>query len=238
MLFRSPVLLWGAPGSLPERLAALLGGAGRVVNSDRFGPVPRDDGFRIDGVGTRTANSPEEAGERFAQRWREGRARIGAQPTDIDWLPFWDARLAPPLVRGLPGTRMIVALADPRDMLVNWLAFGAPQRLSMANPVEAARWLALQLEQLAFLAHRAQPALHVVWMDRLESAPNEVANELAAFLGLPQAPSLDALAPALVGAGGLPTAFPAGHWRHYAAPLAEAFALLEPIAARLSGATA
>ena len=234
----APVLLWGAPGSRPERLAALLQGAGIVVLDDRFGPTPRDDGFRLDGVGTRTASSPEEAGARFAQRWREGRAQIGAQPSDIDWLPHWDARLAPPLVRGLPGARLIVALCDPRDMLVNWLAFGAPQRLSMADPVTSARWLAAQLEQLAFLANRAQPALHVVWMDRLDAAPNEVAAGLAQFLGLAQAPSLEALQPALVGAGGLPTAFPAGHWKLYADPLREAFTLLEPIATRLAGASA
>ena len=234
----APVLLWGAPGSRPERLSALLQGAGLVVLNDRFGPTPRDDGFRVEGVGARSASSPEEAGARFAQRWRDARAQLGAQVTDIDWLPYWDARLAPPLVRGLPGARMIVALADPRDLLVNWLAFGAPQRLSMADPVTSARWLAAQLEQLAFLAQRSQPALHVVWMDRLDSAPNDVAADLARFLGLPQPPSLEALQPALVGAGGLPTAFPAGHWKHYADPLREAFTLLEPIATRLAGANA
>lgn len=237
MAAAAPVLLWGAPGARPERLAALLQGAGLVVASDRFGPVPRDDGFRLDNVGTRAASTPEDAGVRFAQRWRDGRTKIGAQPADIDWLPFWDARLAPPLVRGLPGTRLIVALADPRDLLVNWLAFGAPQRLSMADPLASARWLALQLEQLAFLAQRAQPALHVVWMDRLDSAPNQVANELAQFLGLAQPPALEALQAVSVGPGGLPTAFPAGHWRHYADPLREAFGVLEPIAARLAGAT-
>jgi tetratricopeptide (TPR) repeat protein len=234
----APVLLWGPPGSRPERLSALLQGAGLVVLDDRFGPNPRDDGFRLDGLGTRSAASPEEAGARFAQRWRDARATLGAQPNDVDWLPYWDARLAPPLVRGLPGTRLIVALADPRDLLVNWLAFGAPQRLSMADPLVSARWLALQLEQLAFLAQRTQPALQVVWMDRLDNAPNEVAAELAAFLGLPQAPSLEMLPTAAVGAGGLPTAFPAGHWKHYADPLREAFTLLEPLATRFAGAGA
>jgi tetratricopeptide (TPR) repeat protein len=234
----APLLLWGAPGSRVERLAALLNGAGPVVLNDRFGPAPRDDGFRLGNVGARSASGPEEAAERFAQRWRDGRAQVGAQPGDIDWLPYWDARLAPPLVRGLPGARMVVALADPRDMLLNWLAFGARQRLPMSDPLRAAQWLALQLEQLAFLAHRPQPALRVVWAQQLDEAPAEVAASLAEFLGLAQAPPVEAMQPAQFGAGGLASGFPHGHWRHYADALREPFAVLEPIALRLSGASA
>ncbi len=231
----APRLLWGAPGSNPERLAALLQGAGLVVLNDRFGPAPRDDGFQLGGVGTRTANSPEEAGARFAQRWRDGLSGAGAQAGDIDWLPHWDARLTPPLVRGLPGTRMLVALRDPRDMLLNWLAFGTPHRLSAADPLRAAQWLALSLEQLAFLANRTQPQLRVVWMDQLLETPEQVAQGIADFLGLAQPPAIGAVQPALVGAGGLPTAFPAGHWQRYADALREPFAALETITARLGG---
>jgi Tfp pilus assembly protein PilF len=234
----APVLLWGAPGSRPERLAALLGGAGVVVLNDRFGPSPRDDGFRLGNVGARTAGSPEEAAERFAQRWRDGRAQVGAQPADIDWLPQGEARLAPRLGRGLPGARLVVALADPRDMLLNWLAFGAPQRMPVPDPLRAAQWLALALEQLAFLARRPQPALSVVWMQQLDESPAEVAASLAQFLGLPQPPPVEAMQPAMVGVGGLATGFPAGHWRRYADALREPFAVLEPIALRLSGASA
>jgi predicted Zn-dependent protease len=231
----APLLLWGAPGSGVEQLAALLR-TGTLVLADRFGPTPRDDGFRLDGLGTRSASTPEEAGQRFAQRWREALTGVGADAKDVDWLPHWDARLLPPLVRGLPGTRMIVALRDPRDMLLNWLAFGAAQRLPLHDPMRAAQWLVSALEQLGFLANRTQPALRVVWMDRLETAPEQTLNELAQFAGLPQPPSSEVLQRAGTGVGGLPSAFPAGHWKRYSEALREPFALLEPIAQRLGGA--
>jgi Tfp pilus assembly protein PilF len=230
---QSPRLLWGAPGSGVERLVGLLGGRreGRVL-IDRLGAQARSDGFRLHQLGRRRASTPEQQAERFAKEWREGLDMVRATPLDIDWIPHWDARLLPLLARGLPATRLLVALRDPRDMLLNWLAFGTPQRHVVTDPVAAARWLALALEQFAFARERPRPSLLVVRMREMDSAPLQVAAEVAQFVG-GAPPSLEGLERARIALGGLPTAFAPGHWRRYESVLAEAFAELAPIAERL-----
>jgi Tfp pilus assembly protein PilF len=229
----APRLLWGAPGSGVERLVALLGGRsdGRVL-IDRFGANARSDGFRLHRMGRKRAASPEQQATRFAQEWRDGLAAVGVSPRDVDWLPHLDARVLPLLLAGLPDTRLLVALRDPRDMLLNWLAFGTPQSHPIADPVVAARWLALALEQFLVVRERARPSLLVVRMRELEASPAQVAAEVAQFVG-GDTPALDVLQRSRIGLGGLPTALPPGHWRIYEPHLREAFELLEPIAARL-----
>jgi hypothetical protein len=231
----APRLLWGAPGGGAERLVALLGGRtdGRVM-IDRFGAQPRVDGFRLTQLGRRRASSPEQQAERFALEWRKGVSSFNAQPQDIDWLPHWDARLLPNLIRGLPDARVLVALRDPRDMLLNWMAFGTAQRHALVDPVEAARWLASALEQFLPLREGTRPSLHVVRMRELDNDAAQVAAEVAQFVG-GSVPTLEDLQRARLGLGHLPTAFPAGHWRHYESVLGAAFALLEPVATRLGG---
>jgi hypothetical protein len=172
----APRLLWGAPGGGAERLVALLGGRtdGRVM-IDRFGAQPRVDGFRLTQLGRRRASSPEQQAERFALEWRKGVSSFNAQPQDIDWLPHWDARLLPNLIRGLPDARVLVALRDPRDMLLNWMAFGTAQRHALVDPVEAARWLTSALEQFLPLREGTRPSLHVVRMRELDNDAAQVA---------------------------------------------------------------
>ena len=229
----APRLLWGAPGSGVERLVALLGGrSDSRVLIDRFGANARSDGFRLHRMGRKRAASPEQQATRFAQEWRDGLAAVGVSPRDIDWLPHLDARVLPMLLAGLPDTRLLVALRDPRDMLLNWLAFGTAQSHPIADPVAAARWLALALEQFLVVRERSRPSLLVVRMSELETSSARVAAEVGQFVG-GTAPTLVVLQRARSGLGGLPTALPSGHWRVYESHLSEAFDILEPIAARL-----
>jgi Tfp pilus assembly protein PilF len=229
----APRLLWGAPGSGVERLVALLGGrSDSRVLIDRFGPNARSDGFRLHRMGRKRAGDAEQQATRFAQEWREGLASVGVSPRDVDWLPHLDARVLPALLQGLPDTRLLVALRDPRDMLLNWLAFGTAHGHAISDPLRAARCLALALEQFLVVRERSRPSLHVVRMSELYAAPAQVATEVSQFVG-GATPSLDLLARACTGLGGLPTALPSGHWQAYTDVLGEAFAILEPIARRL-----
>jgi predicted Zn-dependent protease len=224
----APILLWGAPGSGVERVAAMLRAAhGAVVMDDRFGAAPRDDDFR-------PAAAPVAEADRFGfgQRWRDGIAARGLDASAIDWLPHWDARWVPALRRDLAGARLIVALRDPRDMLLNWLAFGAPQRLGVTDAMVAAQWLSHALEQFVDLPDDAASALRVVRLDPLGDAQRN-ADALATFLDRAGPASLDALQ-ALERAGELPMAFPDGAWQRYDVALRAPFALLEPLAARLA----
>src|SRR5690606_36281709 len=44
--------------------------------------------------------------------------------TIVDWLPHWDARFLPFVRQVLPGAKLVIVGRDPRDALLNWLAFG------------------------------------------------------------------------------------------------------------------
>ncbi len=228
----APILLWGAPGSGVERVAAVLSGVeSRGVLGDRFGPAPRLDDFQEFWVERLPDTDAGAAAQAFAQRWHDGLASLGVSAAAVvDWLPDWDARWLPALQRAMPGARLIAALADPRDMLLHWIAFGSPQGGSAADPLAAAKWLAATLEHLVFTREHAASMLLIVRADDVLAAPANAASELATFLGQPMPLSTDTLQ-ALTQAGD--NAFPAGYWRHYADALREPFALLAPIAARL-----
>jgi tetratricopeptide (TPR) repeat protein len=216
-----PRLLWGPPGSAVERVAATLQGIeGFSMLDDRFGRFPRQDGLgpeRSDGA------MATQAGWRLvAERSRVDVARA------LDWLLHYDARHA----AQLPDARLLAVLADPRDLLLGWLAYGSRQEYYFPGAVEAAGWLAPALEPLAARLELARPGdLILRDTDLLDAAQS--AERIAAFCDLPGQVAADRLARSATGLGGLPLGFAPGRWRAYAGALDEAFALLGPIAARL-----
>jgi hypothetical protein len=218
--------LAGAPGSGIERLAAVLAGTVPAFRSDRFdaGRAP-DDLLQNFHVAARLAGGELDAAT-LAQDWRAHLpARGVANGEVIDWLLWWDNALLPMLRTQLPQANVLIALRDPRDMLLDWLAHGAPAPLAMGSPTVAAQWLATLLNQLAALHEQDLFPHRLLRMD----AAMDDAQALSALVGtalgleLPVAP---------VGALG-PRRFPAGHWRGYAEALAEPFRLLTPVARRL-----
>jgi hypothetical protein len=156
---------------------------------------------------------------------REG----GVDPgTAIDWLPYYDGRVA----SQLPDARLLAVIDDPRDLLLNWMAFGAPQGMAPA-PEVAATWLAARLQGVVSRIEAGDAALCRIDSTDLLRDPDAAAARVQAFLGLGDGLPVERLLQARTGIGGLPTAFEPGHWRAYAEPLAAAFARLQPLATQL-----
>ncbi len=231
------VMLWGPPGSSVERLAAALRqspGLRFLQAAERFAPrAPHyPESFLTRALNPAELSSViDEVAPVYARLLEPhlAQSRLGV----FDWLSQWDARVVPLLRHALPGTRLIAVLRDPRDMLLYWLAFGTPANLRFANPVAAAAWLGNQVEHLLFSRDALELPVLVVDMDRFDAQPAEAMQTIADFAALPASPDPRPALRPLVGVGHLPTLLPAGHWRIYRDELAEAFALLVPIAERL-----
>jgi tetratricopeptide (TPR) repeat protein len=219
----APILLTGLPGSGAGRLATMLGDQEQlVVRRNRTG---LDTGFL----------PLEEPAQRLSQsdletlHWRYARPlRRSGLPDDaliIDWLPYLDARALPALKRALPGLRILKVQCDPRDALLNWLAF-ANAELLMPDPLAAARWLKAAATHLA-LAEELLPVFNVDLEAVQANREGPEGKALAAFLGLEllrSGPLQDAMEKRL---RGMPATFHPGHADRYREALAEAFAALE-----------
>ena len=114
----------------------------------------------------------------------------------------------------------MVAVRDPRDMLLEWLAFGTSMPFALPDMARAAAWLATVLSQLALLVDQQWYPNRVVHTDQIGDDP------AAAAAAMSEAMGIELPVPATVG---MPR-FPPGHWREYAEPLAEPFAQLTPVA--------
>jgi predicted Zn-dependent protease len=220
----SVLLLWGAPGSLVERVAMTFDLSGTPLRADRFGPEPPSDPLQRYGTPAALVDGTLDGAYLVAQ-WRAGLAARGIPDGHvIDWLLWWDNALLLALRPHLPEAVLLVALRDPRDMLLEWLGYGSPAPFALESPVIGARWLAQVLTQVAELHEQDLFPHHLLRLDMLASDPLDLAQTLADVLGVTtMAPPEDVA----------PQNFEAGHWRAYAKPLAEAFALLTPVAQRL-----
>ena len=147
----SVLLLWGLPGSLVERVAQTFDLAGMPLRADRFGPRPPTDLFqRYDTITSLDAGSADA--QALIAQWREQLPARGIPNGVIfDWLLLWDNAMLRALRPHLPEAVLMAVIRDPRDMLLDWLAFGASAPFALESPVVAARWLAQSLEQVADL---------------------------------------------------------------------------------------
>ncbi len=218
--------LAGAPGSGVERVATILSGALPAFRGDRFTPgqTPHDllQNFNI---GAQLAGGELDAAA-VAADWRERLPARGiANGEVIDWLLWWDNALLPMLRTQLSHARMLIALRDPRDMLLDWIAFGAPLQLRVESPLQMAQWLARHLEHVAVLHERSPILYALLKLDDIHDDGAAIAAELGAALNA-------SLPPPPQGVLG-PPGFAAGQWRDYAGVLTEPFALLAPVAQRL-----
>ena len=217
--------LFGAPGSGVERIAALLLDTVPAFCADRFGPQPPQDALQNYYTPQRLLDGTTDA-DAVVGSWQEALSARGlADGQAVDWLLWWDNALLHALRARLPHATLAIALRDPRDMLLDWLAFGAPMPLRIESPARAARWLARQLGHVAEL-HQYDLFPHaLIRLDDIADDPAQLAHAVGGALGTPlPEPPAGALGPAH---------FPAGRWREYREALAEEFAALTPVAVRL-----
>jgi tetratricopeptide (TPR) repeat protein len=225
----APVLLLGTPGSGVERIAALLADQpGLVVLRDRAAGYLREDEFALPRFPAYCGELGEEERAALRERWWAPlrAAGIDESRTVVDWLPRWDAHLLALVRRAMPGTRLVIVERDPRDALLNWLAFGAWPGFACEDPVPAAQWLARARAHLAHGRELPLPERLVVDADAVIASPAMAGAALARFLGLEALEPGTQFAAGAQGLGGLPAQFPAGHWQAYREALAEAFAAL------------
>lgn len=218
-------LLWGPPGSRVERVHAALIPVGRNrLMIDRFRQPMRDDGFNP------LRAAPDHAMAGTAARWRAPLEAMGLEPaTLIDALPFWDGWTQ----ATLHGTTLVAVLRDPRDLLLNWMAWGSAAGFAFPSPAVAAAWLHRQLDQL-LAAEAANPSQVIrIDADLLDRDPAALAAQLTAAFGLEAAPDIEAAVALAKAPNGGPTDFVAGTWRQYAEPMKALFVPLGEMAVRL-----
>jgi len=219
------LLLWGAPGSLVERIALTFELSGGPLRADRYGPKPPDDPMQRYDTPHLLADGSLDGAEMVA-RWRAGLATRGVSDGNIfDWLLLWDNALLLALRPHLPEGLLLIAVRDPRDMLLEWLAFGSPAPFALESPVTGARWLAQVLDQVADLHEQDLFPHHLLKLDEVADDPVALAQAIVDAMQIP----LTAAPARALG----PQHLAPGHWRAFAEPLAEAFALLTPVAVRL-----
>lgn len=219
------VLLSGLPGTGVEYVAKLL----EVVpafRADRLGSRPPQDPLQnintIPGLASGAVDPAEVAAAWRAALPARGLSSEGAL---IDWLLWWDNALLDVFAPSVPQAKVLLTLRDPRDMLLNWMAYGAPVPLKLGTPLGGARWLAGALEHVAVLQEKGLHPHHVLRVDDVVNEPAALGAQLGTGLGL-QMPE----PPRNLFQG---RRFEAGHWRKYADVLAEPFAVLTPVAIRL-----
>ena len=219
----SIMFVWGAPGSGVERLAEVFATYAEPFRSDRFGPSPPLDGLQ-DYAMPEALSQGRVSGEEVVARWRNALPSRGVHNGVIfDWLPWWDNALLHALRPHLREAMLVIAARDPRDMLLEWLAFGTTMPFAMPAPARAAGWLAIVLNQVTSLVEEQWFPNRVVRTDQIGNDPR------AAAAALSEAMQVNWSVPRSVG----PALFSAGHWREYAQALAEPFAMLTPVAMRM-----
>ncbi len=223
--------LWGLPGSGVEKVAAVIAHAGYPLRADRFGAhAPRDPLQNPDTIAALNAGALTP--ERMLAEWHAALPARGVHDgIIIDWLPFWDNALLKMLRPLQPEAIVMIALRDPRDMLLEWIAFGSAMPYGIASPTDAALWMARQLQHVVSLrngtSHNDMLQPHkIVRTDHAMADVEAFAAEVGGGLGLEEirVPPVAALGP---------QRFAFGHWRKYAKPLAEPFALLSQVAQAL-----
>lgn len=224
----APVLLLGTPGSGVERVAALLADQpGLLVLRERIGQATREDEFSQPRFQAYCGDLDDVARRALRERWEAPLRGVAAQGvTVVDWLPRWDAHLLALVRRAMPGTRIVVVERDPRDALLNWLAFGWAPGFPCGDLDGAVAWLARARRHLHHGATLDDPRHLFVAADALLDGRTDAIEELARFLGLATIEPGRHAQSMVVGLGGLAVRFPPGHWSNYREALAGPFSQL------------
>jgi tetratricopeptide (TPR) repeat protein len=218
--------LWGLPGSGVERIATVIDFGGFPLRADRLGTNPPRDPLQVSGA-IAALNDGSLSPERFIADWRAALPARGIEDgVVVDWLPYWDNTLLKAIRPLQPEAVLLIAMRDPRDMLLEWIAFGSPLQYGIATPTDAARWIAQLLGHVLVLNREGLIPHKLIRTDHALADIEAFAGEVGGGLGAQQI-----LVPPAAALG--VQRFPFGHWRQYAKPLAEPFALLSDVAQAL-----
>ena len=215
--------LWGTPGAGADLVAMVIAQAGYPLRADRFGArAPQDPLQNPDTMGALASGAVTP--EAVLAQWQAALPARGVpDQMIIDWLPYWDNALLKVLRPLLPQATVLVALRDPRDALLQWIAFGDTAPFGLRDAREAAKWMAAQLRHVLRLQSEQLAPFAIIRTDKARADMTAFAAQVGGALGLEEIRVPDA---ATMG----PERFPAGHWRQYARPLADAFAELSEVA--------
>jgi tetratricopeptide (TPR) repeat protein len=227
----APAFMIGLPGAGTESLAILLRMAGARVLGDRFGQRMRGDAIatgEFTAMAAKLADDPAQAAT-FRERYLAGLAAVDeiAGGSLVDWLPFFDLRLAAMIEAAFPNARYICLQRDLRDCLLTWLALGTPQALAFGDPVDAGAWLARRAAHQETFRQRVDGS-RLLSIDSGElDQPEALLMRVREFLALPAPATTPDPQHLRGGRGGLSTTLPDGRWRAYADVLGSAFAQLQ-----------
>jgi hypothetical protein len=223
----APVFLCGLPGSGVGQVAALLADQpGWFVRRERFETAPDFVNAPFDPRLGQPLGQADLA--MLARRYRRPLERAGATDLGrvVDWIPVLDARVAPVIKRALPGARLVIVQREPHDMLLDWLAFGWSEGVSMPDPLTGARWLRLAATHIAQAA-AILPSFRADPDALLAAGDSDMRMRLGVFLGVADLQPGPMARGARKGRGGLPVSFAPGHSSHYREVFSEAFATLD-----------
>lgn len=219
------VFIAGLPGALSERTTQLISESTPEFRSDRYSERTPNDLLQNFYIANRLAEGKVSHQDVY-DSWLAELSNRGIEHAQIiDWLLWWDNALIPVFKEHFQDAHLIVLLRDPRDMLLDWIAFGAPIRFQYCTADAMAAWLTLYLEHIAILQETNAIAHTIIRVDELHRTPAQLARHLneAAGLDIPQPHEKFYQTPR----------FEQDHWRAYAKELGNAFDTLTPIAIKL-----
>ncbi|MBL8532068.1 MAG: sulfotransferase [Hyphomonadaceae bacterium] len=246
----APVFLVGFPRSGTTLLDQVLASHPHIValeERDIFAPAMADFIVSDAGVAALPGAGADVLAARRAQYWRAADAALGAPRGGrllLDKLPL-NIIFLPLIARVFPGAKIIVALRDPRDVILSCYQQRFGMNPAMAQLLEletAARYYDAVMGHYLSCRERLGLALHEVRYEDVVADLEGAARKLAQFLSLRFEPAmLDFTATAKKRDIGTPSARQVieplytrsiGRWRGYAQHLAPALPVLNAWASR------
>ncbi len=196
-----PVFVLGWPGSGREALVAALAESGAVTVLGREGGERRREALGLPAWPDRLAAADETQRRLARKRYLREAGTESKRVLETMWLP---AAALPAIARFLPGSTVILADAELRDLELEW-------RLAGFSGVETMRAL-WQREQAALEKMLETLSLDFIVFSRgdLENDAADVAAQLAEKLGLDDSAKLTGVIER-----SLAPLRPTGHWKHY-----------------------
>lgn len=220
------LFVWTLPGSPSEDLIPSLShNDSHVLMPDRFSRISR-----LDGLDPFRQVPLQGAASGTYAAWRAAIEALAQDPQRIiDWLPHWDLALD----EQFPASRVIALVRDPRDLLLNWLAFGCPQTYGCRDVLVGAMWLQQVLAPLIALRTRHPDRVLLLDGEQVRADRKTTLERITQFAAIKFNDGALNARSAVYHSGRMQSGFASGHWSAYAQVLAEPFAQLGELAKQM-----